>query len=178
MGTHHDVPQRLVNIEQRHTSRISSAMAQFNISPCTAEDLPAIAAISLDAFTSNPRTMSYWMLRDAKREELLPWRLSRVAHDFHNDANARYYKLVDMESGNIVAHIVWETPTQEVSSEEEEENRRIEQEFKTNEVVPAGVNKAMQEQFRADTKSMRAKYVDKTKDYGKCFHALQLMNSN
>ena len=146
---------------------VISIMAQYSISPATAEDLPNIAAISLDAFTSNPRTMSYWMLRDAEREDLLAWRLHRVTHDFHHDINAMYHKVVDTKNGAIMAHAVWETPRHPESKEKGEERKRIEEDFKRNEAVPKGVNRVMQEEFKKCTKDMREKYVDSTKDYGK-----------
>ena len=142
-------------------------MASFTVGSATKSDLPDVAAISLDAFISNPRTMSYWMLKGANREDLLVWRLSHMTHIFETQVNQRFYKLVDDKSGRIVAFTLWQFPTSIGSIEDEAEMRKMNDEHEEQNPCPKGINEALLFDFEQETNRMRAKYVDKFNDYGK-----------
>ena len=141
-------------------------MALFTVRPATLPDLPAIAAISLDAFISNPATMSYWMLKNADENALLSWRLKNIEYDYRNRADLRHYKLVDIRNEKIVAFALWQVPVPLEGDKEEAEKKRMEDEHKKQNPAPEGTDETMLQDFDREIARARAIYVNKATDYG------------
>ena len=144
-------------------------MTNFTVSPVFPSDLPSISAIVIAAFYRNPRTISYHKFSEGS--DVYEWCLRRTIHDYHTITENRYSKLVDNDSGSIVAFTIWQVPqtrgTDEQEEKRKEDRKRTEEQYKKDEVLPEGANKSFMDEFEADTNRMREKYVDSEVDYGR-----------
>ena len=141
-------------------------MSQFSVSPATATDLPAIAAIARDAFKDSPNTISYWMLPRGNEAAVYEWRLRRAQADFHNDPTSSYIKCVDTVTDRIVAVAIWEKPDPSKTEEQTAQQQQDGKEKKVNdEKLPEGTNAALLHDLDAQTARMRGKYVNREEDY-------------
>lgn len=123
--------------------------------------------------------MSYYMFPQGDEVANYAWRLRDMKHRFKTDKDSYYYKLVDNETGTIVAYALWQVPTPAGSVEEEgreeEERKQAEEKHKKDERLPEGTNVPLMEDFNAETDKMRKKYVDRSQDYSK--HEPSLLSS-
>ncbi len=142
-------------------------MSQFAVSPATATDLPAIAAIVRDAFEDSPNTISYWMLPRESQAAVYEWRLRRAEDNFHNDPTSSYIKCVDTVTDKVVAFAIWIKPHPSKTEEQkaEQQQDRKEKEINNNE-LPEGTNAALLHALNAETARVRGKYVNSEEDYG------------
>ena len=142
-------------------------MSQFAVSPATATDLPAIAAIVCDAFKDAPHTISYWMLPRGNEAAVYEWRLRRAEDDFHNDPISSYIKCVDTVTGKVVAFAIWEKPHPSNTEEQKAKQQQDEEEKKSNNYeLPEGTNAALLHDLDAQRAIMKGKYVNTEEDYG------------
>ncbi|KAF6237437.1 hypothetical protein HO173_004327 [Letharia columbiana] len=141
-------------------------MSDFALSPATLPDLPGIAKVSTAAMIESRHTMSYWMFPPDNENAIYEWRLNGITNTFNNISYCIYTKLVDTKVGKIVAFALWEAPH---PPETEEEKAKKEQEKKENgdkdDKLPKGTKAQLLHDFDAETQRMRAKYVDREKDY-------------
>lgn len=141
-------------------------MSSFALSPAIPADLPGIAKVSRAAFIESRHTMSYWMFPRGNEKAIYEWRLNGTTNIFKNVSYCTYTKIVDTTADRIVAFALWEAPH---PPETEEEKARTEQERKEKEDkddnLPEGTNVQLLHDYDAETQRMRAKYVDREKDY-------------
>lgn len=140
-------------------------MSNFAVSPATLPDLPGIAKISRAAFKESRHTMSYWMFPQDNEKAIYEWRLNGITNIFKTVSYCTYIKLVDTTVGMIVAFALWEVP----HPPETEDKTKTEQEKKENgdkdDKLPEGTKVQLLHDFEAETQRVRAKYVDREKDY-------------
>ena len=143
-------------------------MPNYNVSPATFADLPAIATVSRAAFKNSPRTMSYWMFPQDNEEAIYKWRLHSIINRFNNDPNCYLVKCVETATGKIVAFALWQRPHKRETEEGENNNDAAAKGREgMDEALPEGTNVPLMNDFDEATQRMRSKYVDTEKDYGK-----------
>ena len=141
-------------------------MSDLVVSPATLSDLPGIANVSRAAFKENRHTMSYWMFAQHNEKAIYEWRLNGITTIFKNISYCTYTKLVDTTVGRIVAFALWEAPHLPETEEEKanQEREKTENGGKDDE-LPEGTKVQLLHDFDVETQKMRAKHVDREKDY-------------
>lgn len=144
-------------------------MSQFVLSPATFLDLPGIAKVSRAAFRESRHTISYWVFPQDNEKAVYEWRLNGITGIFKNLSYCTYIKLVDTTADRIVAFALWEAPhppeTEEEKAKKEQEKKEKKEKGETEYEVPEGTKVQLLHDFDAETERMRAKYVDRGKDY-------------
>ena len=142
-------------------------MSNFTLSEATISDLPAIAKVSGAAFRDSPRTISYWAFSQQTNETAIyEWRLNRITNTFKDKPYCTYTKVVDITEGRIVAFALWEAPHKpETETEGTQKEQGKKEDGDKGDALPEGANVQLLHDFEAETQRMRAKYIDKEKDY-------------
>ena len=141
-------------------------MSEFTLSPATLSDLPGIAKVSRAAFKDSRHTISYWMFPQDNEIAVYEWRLNAITNTFRNIPYCTYTKVVDTTIDRIVAFALWEAPHKPETVNERAEKELGEKDVSNKgDALPDGTNVQLFHDFNAETQRMRAKYVDKEKDY-------------
>ena len=143
-------------------------MSRFALSSATLADLPGIAKVSRAAFRHSQHTMSYWMFPQDNESAIYEWRLNGVTNIFKNVSYCTYVKLVDTLADKIVAFALWEAPHPHEVEEENSQNEKAKKNESGNQddaALPEGTKVQLLHDFDRETEKMRAKYVNKEKDY-------------
>ena len=141
-------------------------MSNFALSKATISDLPGIAKVSRAAFRDSRHTISYWAFSQNNETANYEWRLNRITKTFRDIPHCTYTKVVDTMDGRIVAFALWEAPhkagTETERTQKEQWNK---EDGDKGDALPEGTNVQLLHDFEAETQRMRAKYIDKEKDY-------------
>ena len=140
-------------------------MSRFILSPATASDLPGIAKVSRAAYRDSRYTMSYWMFPQDNETAIYEWRLNGITRIFNHVPHCTYTKVVDTAVDRIVAFALWEVPHKPETEEKTQGEQSQEHHIDQDDALPEGTNVQLLHDFDAETQRMRAKYVDKEKDY-------------
>ena len=141
-------------------------MSNFTLSEATISDLPGIAKVSRAAFRDSRHTISYWVFPRNNEAAIYEWRLNRITDTFRDIPNCTYTKVVDTTEGRIVAFALWEAPHKpETETEKTPKEQGKKEDGDKGDALPKGTNVELLHDFEAETQRMRAKYVDKEKDY-------------
>lgn len=141
-------------------------MSNFALSPATLLDLPGIARVSRAAFRESPHTISYWVFPQDNEKAIYEWRLNGISGIFTNLSYCTYIKLVDTTADRIVAFALWEAPHPPQTEEEKAKKEQEKKEKGDKEAeLPEGTKVQLLHDFDAETERMRAKHVDREKDY-------------
>ena len=143
-------------------------MSNFTLSEATISDLPGIAKVSRAAFRDSRHTISYWTFSQNNETAIYEWRLNRITETFRDIPHCTYTKVVDTTEGRIVAFALWEAPHKpETETERTQKEQGKKEDGDKGDALPEGTNVQLLHDFEAETQRMRAKYVDKEKDYSK-----------
>ena len=141
-------------------------MSSFTLSPATISDLPGIAKVLRAAFRDSRHTMSYWMFPQDNETAINEWRLNEITNTFKHIPYCKYTKVVDTTVGRVVAFALWEMPHKFGLEEEKTQKEQGKKEDgEEDDALPEGTKVQLLHDFHAETRRMRAKYVDKEKDY-------------
>ena len=141
-------------------------MSNFTLSEATISDLPGIAKVSKAAFQHSRHTISYWGFSQTNETANYEWRLNRITNTFRDMPHCTYTKVVDTTAGRIVAFALWEAPHKpETETERTQKEQGTTENDDKGDALPEGTNVQLLHDFEAETQRMRAKYVDKEKDY-------------
>ena len=141
-------------------------MSNFTLSEATILDLPGIAKVSRAAFRDSRNTISYWAFSQNNETADYEWRLNRITNTFRDKPRCTYTKVVDTTTGRIVAFALWEAPHKlETETERTQKEQGTKENDDKGDALPEGTNVQLLHDFEAETQKMRAKYVDKEKDY-------------
>lgn len=133
------------------------AVSRFTIRIARDEDLAALATVAIDAYITNSQTLTYWMATGASREDLLSWRLESLRNDLDNDTSLSYLVLLDNDVNEIVAFAIWQKPKEGLSKSQDESQPSL----------PSGMEVELYKQFVGQTERIKAKFVNREKDFGK-----------
>jgi len=140
-------------------------MAPFTVSPATYDDLPSLARVFCAAFNDNPRTLSYWIFTRDDEAAIYDWRLADMTHRFHVDDDSRYYKLIDEDTGAVAGLSIWQVPSPPDSEHQQARKEEEEEAHEERNSPPKGTKRQLLDDFMAETKSMRRKYVNAERDF-------------
>ena len=140
-------------------------MSNFILSEATISDLPGIAKVSRAAFRDSRHTISYWTFSQNNETAIYEWRLKQITNTFRNIPYCTYTKVVDTTEGRIVAFALWEAPHKPETETERTQKEGQREDGDKDDALPEGTNIQLLHDFEAETQRMRAKYVDKERDY-------------
>ena len=136
-------------------------MSSFSIRTARDEDLHALAIIAIDAYITNPQTLTYWIAKEASREDLLSWRLQSLRDDLHKDTSLSYLVLIDNHINAIISFAIWQKPKEGlVPKEKGKEDERQPS-------LPPGVKVELYKQSVGQTERIKAKFVNRERDFSK-----------
>ena len=133
------------------------AMSRFTIRVARDEDLAPLATVAIDAYITNPQTLTSWTTKEANRADLLSWRSESLRNDLINDASLSYLVLLDNDVNEIVAFAIWQKPEESLSKSQDESQPSL----------PLGMNVELYNQSVGQTERIKAKFVNREKDFGK-----------
>ena len=133
------------------------ATSRFIIRTARDEDLAALAIVAIDAYITNPQTLTYWMAKEASRADLLSWRLEGLRNDLHNNPSLSYLVLLDNDVNEIVAFAIWQKPKEGLSKSQDESQPSL----------PSGMKVELYKRSVGQTERVKAKFVNREKDFGK-----------
>ncbi|MDI1490213.1 MAG: hypothetical protein OHK93_001413 [Ramalina farinacea] len=133
------------------------ATSRFTIRIARDEDLAALATVAIDAYITNPQTLTYWIAKGANREDLLSWRLESLRNDLDNDTSLSYLVLLDNDDNELVAFAIWHKPKAGLSKSQDESQPSL----------PSGMKAELYKQSVGQTERIKAQFVNREKDFGK-----------
>ena len=133
------------------------ATSRFIIRTARDEDLAALAIVAIDAYITNPQTLTYWTAKEASRADLLSWRLESLRNDLHDNPSLSYLVLLDNDVNEIVAFAIWQKPKEGLSKSQDESQPSL----------PSGMKVELYKRSVGQTERIKAKFVNREKDFGK-----------